>query len=44
MTRLLNPTQEQRLVTYFEQLCAGRNNMQQLMRQMGGRYATLGLL
>ncbi|WIA44049.1 hypothetical protein OEZ86_010416 [Tetradesmus obliquus] len=37
MARLLNPAQEQRLVTFFEQLCADRANMAGLMQQMGGR-------
>jgi hypothetical protein len=37
MARLLNPAQEQKLVTFFEQLCADRANMQQLAWQMGGR-------
>lgn len=41
MARLLNPAQEQRLVTFFEQLCADRANMARLMAQMGGRCGRL---
>jgi hypothetical protein len=34
MARLLNPDKEQKLVTFFEKLCADRANMQQLLQQM----------